>query len=617
MTASGLTLSTNASSPQDSNDVLGYEAYQYGPYRQSWTPGYYEGTLPTEVTQYITNGAGVTAASENLGFYFSGMRASDWGPIFYNTDFADTPANTLIEIDMSTMRSENWKNSTLPFNILPRANAELVWLPISAQGVLVAIGGVVEPEEIWPYGLNSSQEAESKSTSPGFMTSIPVYDIASEQWYIQKTIGTPPGQLTEFCSVYAAANDSSSFNIYVYGGYDGLNADHLPSDDVWILSVPSFEWIKAYSGQSSHGRSSHKCVAPYPDQMFVVGGVHQSQAYCVDGIIQVFDLNKLRFRDSYTPTSWSTYQVPSIVSAVIGGDAQGSATKIATWSDATLGQIFQTKYTGTMQKYYPYPLASSVVSSDSGGHSSSNKWLAPVLGTVLGLLVIAIILFGILLARRRKLLRRNNSVSNSSTSAHRSSRYMRWVNGIPPVVHEGKSEPSIFSDEAAEKPSHGSNPSNEANATTPLTSELGGRPRYEMNAAPPMQPAKPPVEMPTPYHDESHYSYPRNIDYAYDQPVRGAEATSTPSGYGSDSSPFSPDHVNRDTAISHGGKSEVSSLPSNSNSPLLAPARMSRADDDIPPVPSVGRHARQVSAMSSRLVSPLTPVDEGNRFRFE
>lgn len=615
---SGLTLSTNASSAQESNGVLGYEAYQYGPYRQSWTPGFYEGTLPTEVTQYITNGAGVTAASENLGFYFSGMRSSDWGPIFYNTDFADMPANTLIEIDMSTMRAETWTNSSLPSNIIPRANAELVWLPVSGRGVLVAIGGVTAPEEIWPYGLNSTQQAESKSASPGFMISIPVYDIASKQWYVQNTTGTPPGQLTEFCSVYAAANDSSSFNIYIYGGYDGLNANDLPTDDVWILSVPSFQWFKAYSGQASHGRSGHKCVAPYPDQMFVVGGMHQSQASCVGGIIQVFDLNSLQFQDSYSPTTWASYQVPSMVSAFIGGDAQGGATKTAIWSDESLSKIFQTKYTGSTTNYYPYPLASNTASTDSSSHSSSNKWLAPVLGTVLGLLVIAIILFGILLARRRKLLRRSNSVSNSSASGHGSSRYMRWVNGILPVVHEGKSEPSISYSEAAENPSHRSNPSNETNVTTPLTSELGGRPRYEMNAAPPTGPAKPPVEMPTPYHDESHYSYPRNIDYAYDQPARGVETTSTPSAYGSDSSPFSPDHVNRDSALSHGGKSEVSSLPSNSNSPLLTPARISRTEDDIPPVPALGRHVRQVSTMSSGLVSPLTPVDEGKaRFQFD
>jgi Kelch motif len=544
------------------------------------------------------------------------MRAADWGPIYYNTDFADTPANTLIEINMSTMQNEQWSNTTLPSEIIPRANAELVWLPVSDQGVLVAIGGVTNPEEIWPYGLNSSQEADSKAASPTFMTSLPVYDISSSQWYLQNSTGTPPGQLTEFCSVVAVANDSSSFNIYIYGGYDGLNAADLPTDDVWILSVPSFHWIKAYSGQSSHGRSGHRCVSPYPDQMFVVGGVHQSQASCVDGgIIQVFNLNSLNFQDSYDPATWASYQVPDIVSAVIGGDAQGGATNTASWTDGSLSKVFQTKYSGNITNYYPYPVASETTPNDNTSSSGSNNWLAPVLGIVLGLLVLGIIIFAIIFARRMKHLRRSNSVSNDSTSGSLN-RYIRWVNGIlPGPVHEEKSDPSSTSSKIPENPSHQSNPSNETNVTSPLASELGGHPRYEMSAAQPTQPDRPPVELPTPYHDQA---YPRNIDYAYDRSTPGPKYISTPSASRSDgnhSSPFSPEDVTCDSGISHGAPSEASS---SSNSPLLSPSRNSRAEDDVPPIPAIPRHMRQVPSMSSRVVSPLTPVDEGKaRFNFD
>ncbi|KAK5273392.1 hypothetical protein LTR40_013792, partial [Exophiala xenobiotica] len=205
-----------SSSPQSAETVLGYEAYQYGPNRASWSPGFYQGSLPDGVTRYITNGAGVSAPSENLGFYFSGMRAPDWGPIYYEDSSANQTANTLIQVDMSVMRSEKWTNTTLPDNIAPRANAELVWLPVSDQGVLVAIGGVTAPEEIWPAGLNSSQTSTSQAQSPGFMESLPVYDIGSQTWYLQNTTGDAPGQLTEFCSVVAPANDSSSYNIYIY-----------------------------------------------------------------------------------------------------------------------------------------------------------------------------------------------------------------------------------------------------------------------------------------------------------------------------------------------------------------------------------------------------------------
>lgn len=139
--------------------------------------------------------------------------------------------------------------------------------------------------------------------------------------YMQNTTGEIPPQLTLFCSVVAAATDGSSYNVYIYGGYDGLGPKDPPSDDVYILSVPSFTWIKAYTGEQGHGRSGHKCVKVYPDQMFVLGGINIDPIHCVDGgIIQVFNLNSLRFQDTYNPEHWSPYEVPALVTAQIGGE---------------------------------------------------------------------------------------------------------------------------------------------------------------------------------------------------------------------------------------------------------------------------------------------------------
>jgi hypothetical protein len=572
----------------------------------------------------VTNGAGVTAASENLGFYFSGMRAADWGPIDYNTNFADTPANTLIEIDMSTMRSEKWTNNTLPSTVPPRANAELVWIPVSTQGVLVAIGGVYPPEEIWPYGLNTSQTSQSTAQSPGFMTSLPIYDIASQTWYMQNTTGTAPGQLTEFCSVVAAANDSSSYNVYIYGGYDGLDSNDGPSDDVWILSIPSFTWIKAYSGTASHGRSAHKCVAPYPDQMFVIGGVHQSQATCIDGVIQVFNLNTLQFQDTYTPSTWSPYAVPSVVTAVIGGNAQGGSTKTAAWSDHNLRDLFQTKYTQQITQYYPYPVNTTTSSSPTPapGPSSSGtkKWVAPVVGVICGLVGLTLIILALLLFRRRRLLHRN-SMDGSSSTGHNTNRIIRWVNGMQNNP-EPKDDPSVTSTEIEE-----------THASSPFTGELAGSQRYEMSAV--EAPPKPPVELATPYHFEAHASYPKSIDYAYGpapgQPRSSKSASNyengssgsrgVPSPYTPAAQPFRPE----DVGGGGGAATEVVSAPGSSSSPTtpshspyLRPAeRAAKPSPLIPPVPPVpasmdprATHTRNTSSTSSG-VDALPPPAKG------
>lgn len=123
------------------------------------------------------------------------------------------------------------------------------------------------------------------------------------------------------CSVMAPVSDGSTFNIYIYGGYDGINASSAPSDDVYILSISSFTWIKVYSGQSSHGRSGHKCIKVYPDKMFVLGGAYKNDSSnCLDGgFLQVFNLNTLQFQNTYDPNEWSNYSMPLIVTDRIGG----------------------------------------------------------------------------------------------------------------------------------------------------------------------------------------------------------------------------------------------------------------------------------------------------------
>jgi hypothetical protein len=58
------------------------------------------------MSRYITHGAGVSVPSENLGFYFGGMRGPDWGPIASHDGSANTTASTLISVDLNTMRHE-------------------------------------------------------------------------------------------------------------------------------------------------------------------------------------------------------------------------------------------------------------------------------------------------------------------------------------------------------------------------------------------------------------------------------------------------------------------------------------------------------------------------------
>ncbi|KAI9799472.1 MAG: hypothetical protein M1833_003994 [Piccolia ochrophora] len=457
----GLLRDTDSLRPPPATSVLGYERYQYGPERASWDPGFYNGELPEGVSRYITAGAAVNIPSENLGFYFSGMKRKDGGDIRtsgrqqYN---ATAVSDSLIAIDMATMREENWSNDTLPDDIPGRANGELVWIPSSDRGLLVAIGGVINPE--WAYRLPSEAlTSKSEDESPGFMKTVSVYDIRSKKWYKQETSGDTPPQLTRFCSVVATAEDSSSHNIYIYGGYDGLDELNPPSDDVYILSLPSFTWVKAKEGTKEHGRREHRCTRVYPDQMLVVGGqaLQLDDFTCLDGgLIQIFNLNTLEWQEEYDPSVWEEYKVPDVVTAKIGGNAEGGATSLepSSWDDDALGPLFTRKYTKTITNHYPYasvsasptdianPTRISTAIPVPSSRSSVPSWVAPVLGTVLGLVFVCTLLSCFVLWRRRKYLRRFPDASEAGSSSFNRHRVMTWVQGTPPTK-----APTVTSDD--------------------------------------------------------------------------------------------------------------------------------------------------------------------------
>lgn len=280
------------------------------------------------------------------------------------------------------------------------------------------------------------------------MSNVDIYDIANDAWYTQSTTGSGPGQLTKGCAVMQPAADYSSFNIYWYGGYDGLNftADAGWNDAVWVLSLPSFTWQRISDARTGKARAGHKCVMPYPDQMLVIGGkpapTGETTYDCLTEIVQLFNVSSATWIDSYDPTVWSEYSVPSAVFEVIGGDGSGGATltKPSSWNASALGDVFQVAYaTSKITTYYPYPAATTTssgagstgttASSHSGG-SSVPKFLPPLLGVLLGLILISSVIVGILLWRRRRLLKKNGGVSVVSDNEH-GGRIMSWINGQP------------------------------------------------------------------------------------------------------------------------------------------------------------------------------------------
>lgn len=459
------------SSANPKEEILAYSIYgAIGPFDVDMSVG---STSPP--TRYIAAGAGVNIPSEMLSYYFGGYEALGGGPVSTVT-FDYQLSSSLVEVDMTkSLEIPTFTNYTLHKSVPSRAGAQLVWIPVSSQGMLVVIGGVLYPDDLYDSADNDTQKAENNASDPGFMSTVSLYDIGTKQWFTQQTTSSEsgfPDPRTYFCSVVGVANDSSSFNIYIYGGYDGSDSgpSNSPYDDVWILSLPSFTWIQVSGGLPAHGRSSHVCAQPYPNLMFVVGGTFEGEDYkCLEGgVIQVFNLNTLSWQDDYNPTqNFSEYEylVPDVVTEQIGGNSRGAATKTVDWDDNDLGNLFNVKYSNVIETYYPYaPI--ETIRPGINIQSDTSHWLAPVVG-VIGCLVVlslaGLLAFCILRRRRRS---KASSVEYEIASAGdwgRRNRVGRWLHTTPDTAYHqqyqrnivAKSEPSVTTTELEESNGRG------------------------------------------------------------------------------------------------------------------------------------------------------------------
>jgi len=184
------------------------------------------------------------------------------------------------------------------------------------------------------------------------MNIIDIYDVANSTWYKQATSGESPPIRVNPCAVVAAAPDGTSFNIYLYGGQNLIPfGEQIQYSDMYILTIPSFTWIKVdLDGQSQPPpRAGHTCTM-WDGQMVVVGGYVGKDISCDSPGIYVFNASSLQWTNTFNsiskadgkPKSGSTdsnaesdssviqgsygYAVPGIVQSVVGGSSQGGAT---------------------------------------------------------------------------------------------------------------------------------------------------------------------------------------------------------------------------------------------------------------------------------------------------
>lgn len=209
-------------------------------------------------------------------------------------------------------KSTTVSNLTVADSVISnRQGAGMVYVDnFGGQGVLILLGGRTQDGGFLP------------------MSDISVFDMASldvsnpadsekNVWYQQKATGNIPSGRTDFCLVAAPAQDNSSTSIYLYGGRGGASL----FDDIYVLSIPSFTWIKVFVGQDA--RWSVTCHFVAPKQMITVGGGGKSSDITKNcdweqKSLAVLDLSTVEWGSTYNADA-AKFDVPAAVLKEIGG----------------------------------------------------------------------------------------------------------------------------------------------------------------------------------------------------------------------------------------------------------------------------------------------------------
>ncbi|KAF9871427.1 hypothetical protein CkaCkLH20_11074 [Colletotrichum karsti] len=308
--------------------------------------------------QRSSEGAGLSVPELGLSWYFGGhldqSTTQGWSihtPRVYLKSLLEFTHPGFMNTGVNSLRGAGAADGGVFRNITEGGLQDTEAFPERADGVLVFVPG-------WgPRGVLIGMAGGSADTFVDDLGTLDVYDIATSEWYHQKTTGDKPSVRVNPCAVIASAPDASSSQIYFFGGQNlQPYKEQTQYNDMYILTIPSFTWIKVDEGSGvPTPRAGHTC-SMRDGQMIVVGGyIGQSQT-CDKQPVYVFDASNLEWKSKFEaadhPADLSPdnsvlagsygYKVPGKVQSVIGGNSDGGATATTPAAGPATGGPFAT-----------------------------------------------------------------------------------------------------------------------------------------------------------------------------------------------------------------------------------------------------------------------------------
>ncbi|KAK3312100.1 hypothetical protein B0H66DRAFT_394322 [Apodospora peruviana] len=192
-------------------------------------------------------------ATNTTGFWIGGHAEGVTDPDRFGKDGW---VSGLVSYDMTT---KTWKNDTAN-DLTPDGNSggsKGVWVTKFGQNGLITFLG----------GKTLTDVSESAQD----FSNITFFDPVTRKSFYQTTTGMAPTARKDFCAVTVETERGQ--DIFVYGGAHPKEDEAY--DDVYVLSLPAFNWFKADDAYGG-GRASHSCVVVGKRQMLSVGGTNNA-----------------------------------------------------------------------------------------------------------------------------------------------------------------------------------------------------------------------------------------------------------------------------------------------------------------------------------------------------
>ncbi|MCJ1463896.1 hypothetical protein MMC07_002505 [Pseudocyphellaria aurata] len=332
-----------------------------------------------------------------------------------NNSQNDIAVPGLVQFNLTTKKFSNSTAGGYSFNGTAEKGAMHYVPSFGPDGLFVVMGG----DDVW----------HSNYTSLTDLTTVSIYDPSSQQWFNQTTTGNIPQPRKEFCLAGIESNNST-YEIFMYAGWDGrLGVTAVPYDEIYILTLPAFYWIKVdYPPQ--HPRHALTCNAVGGSQILTIGGVDTNSKHTTDELrhkstfdtsadpfaqgLAIFDMTALKFADQYTAKASPYVQSGSV--------REYYETRTATKFDSTgLAKLldithFNTTTSATNSSSSATNSSSLPNSTNSTDSSNASKGASAgaIAGGVVGGVAVLALLGGALIffARKRRRSRESEPPSN-------------------------------------------------------------------------------------------------------------------------------------------------------------------------------------------------------------